>query len=185
MKLKYTALAIGIVVICAAVGPFMAASTGGGQTREFLIQAKRYAFEPGRIFVNRGDTVKIRLISLDVVHGFFLEGHDINAIIEPGTPIGKKLPLFRLRHPSQGTEYKLVEEIVFTANRPGKFRYRCSHGCGTMHPFMQGEMIVSPNYPYLAAMGGVVGIVIAAFGIWFLRARAGEREPQTVSATDA
>ncbi len=173
MKLAYAALALGIVGVCAAIPPLVAASTTGadGQKREFNIKARQYAYDPGRIKVNKGDEVHIRLVSLDVVHGFFLEGYDIDALIEPGTPVEEKFPSFKLRRPSQGKEYTLVEEIVFKADRPGKFRYRCSHTCGTLHPFMQGELIVGPNYPYFAGVGGTAGIVIVMLASLFLRTR--------------
>ena len=80
----YLALAVGIVVLCAAVPVFLASSVRGGEKKEFFIKARQYAFDPPRIIVNRGDQVHLRMASLDVVHGFFLEGHDINALIEPG-----------------------------------------------------------------------------------------------------
>ena len=113
----------------------------------------------------------IRLASLDVVHGFFLEGYDIDALIEPGSPVEDKWPQFQLRHPSEGRQYKTVQEIVFTADRAGKFRYRCSHTCGSMHPFMQGELIVGPNYPYLAGLGAGGGVFISMFVVLLLQSR--------------
>lgn len=116
--------------------------SGGSPTpreRHFTISARQYAYDPAVLRVNRGDTIHIRLMSKDVVHGFFLEGYDIDAEVEPG-----KLE-FRLRHPSEGDDWRWVEEIVFVASRTGKFRYRCSHTCGPLHPFMLGEMFVEPN----------------------------------------
>lgn len=85
--------------------------------------------------MNLGDEVHIRLSSLDVVHGFYLEGYDVDALIEPG-----KNEL-KVRHPSSDEEYRSLEEVVFVANRHGKFHYRCSHTCGFLHPFMLGELI--------------------------------------------
>ncbi len=159
---KSVAVWLGSVLVCAAVPVWFASSTTGGETRTFTIKARQYAYDPGRIVVNRGDEIHIRLASLDVVHGFFLEGHDIDALIEPGTRVEDTWPPFKFRRPSEGKEYTEVEEIVFTAERSGKFRYRCSHTCGTLHPFMQGELIVGPNYPYLAGIGGAVGMLVAA-----------------------
>ncbi len=155
MKPKLILICVLIVLVCAII-PLLVASSSGGETKEFYIKARQYAYEPPRITVNKGDKVHIKLASLDVIHGFFLEGHDIDAQIEPG------VQGFKLRHPSQGREFADVNEIVFTADRPGKFRFRCSHTCGTMHPFMQGEMIVNPNYPFLAGTGGAVGMLISA-----------------------
>ena len=159
------------MAICALIPAVIASSVVGSKAgrRDFDIKARQYSFDPPRIIVNKGDEIHIRLASLDVLHGFFLEGHDINALIEPGKPG------FKLRHPSKDEGYADAEEIVFTANRAGKFRYRCSHTCGAMHPFMQGEMIVRPNYPFLAGVGGAGGLLIAMFAVLFSMAKSSER----------
>ena len=162
LKAKFVILGLMIVVVCALIPPLAASSSPGGEKREFFIKARQYAYDPPRITVNKGDEVRIRLASLDVIHGFFLEGHDIDALIEPG------VRKFKLRHPSEGKEFVDVNDLVFTAERPGKFRYRCSHTCGTLHPFMQGELIVHPNYPFLAASGGTVGVFISTLLVIFL-----------------
>lgn len=154
-----------IVPVCAVIPLLVANSSEGGAKKEFYITARQYAYDPPRITVNKGDEVHIRLASLDVIHGFFLEGHDIDAQIEPG------VRKFKFRHPSETREFTEVDEIVFTATRTGKFRYRCSHTCGTLHPFMQGELIVKPNYPFLAGAGGATGILISACLMLFLNAR--------------
>lgn len=154
-----------IVLVCAVIPPLVVGSSEGGAKKEFYIKARQYAYDPPRITVNKGDEVHIRLASLDVIHGFFLEGHDIDAQIEPG------VSKFKFRHPSETREFTEVDEIVFTATRTGKFRYRCSHTCGTLHPFMQGELIVNPNYPFLAGAGGATGILISACLMLFLNAR--------------
>ena len=170
MKTKYqVVLVAGIVGLCATALPLTVSSATDNQTRTFNIKARQYAYDPGRIIVNQGDEVHIRLVSMDVVHGFFLEGHDIDALIEPGVPVEGEWPKFKMRRPSEGKEYSVVEEIVFKADRRGKFRYRCSHTCGTMHPFMQGELIVEPNYPYQAGIGATIGLVIAVFVTLYLR----------------
>jgi cytochrome c oxidase subunit 2 len=123
------------------------------QERSFTITARQYAYDPPVVRVNRGDRVTIRLVATDVTHGFFLEGYDLDAKFRPENPS------FWVRHPSQGEkEYEEVEEISFVANRTGKFRYRCSITCGYMHPFMQGELIVRPNYLYSASLGLAVAL---------------------------
>jgi heme/copper-type cytochrome/quinol oxidase subunit 2 len=96
-------------------------------------------------------------VAKDVTHGFYLEGYDLDAKVRPENPT------FWLRHPSQGEEYEEVEEIIFTADRTGKFRYRCSITCGSMHPFMQGELIVRPNYLYSTSIGLLLGLGVAMF----------------------
>ena len=123
------------------------------QRREFLIKARQYAYDPPVLRVQRGDEVHIRLASLDVVHGFWLEGHDLDAQVEPARPG------FLLRHPSRGDAFAPVAELVFTAARSGKFRYRCSHTCGYLHPFMMGELIVAPDRLFPLAVALVVGVL--------------------------
>ncbi len=124
------------------------------QERSFTITAHQYAYDPAIIQVNRGDRVRIRLVSKDVTHGFYLEGYDMDAKVRPENPT------IWTRQPSKGEEYKEAEEISFVANHPGKFHYRCSITCGYMHPFMNGELIVSPNYLYPTAVGLALALVV-------------------------
>lgn len=171
MKKKPIFIGAGIVIVCALIPVLVASTLSGKGRKDFDIKARQYAYNPPRITVNKGDEVHIRLASLDVVHGFFLEGHDIDAVIEPGKST------FKMRHPSQGREFIEVEEIVFTAGPPGKYRFRCSHTCGTLHPFMLGEFIVRPNYPFIASVGGAGGIVISVFVMLALSSK-NNRQPQ-------
>ncbi len=127
------------------------------QRRDFNIVAHKYAYEPPIITVNQGDEVHIKFSSRDVTHGFFLEGYDIDALAEAG----KSGILFR--HPSATDNFSPADEIVFKADKRGKFRYRCSMTCGYMHPFMMGVLIVQPNSLFGIAMGLVLGILLAGF----------------------
>lgn len=127
------------------------------QERSITITGRQYAYDPPVLRVNRGDRIRIHLVAKDVTHGFYLEGYDLDAKVRPENPT------FWLRHPSQGEEYEEVEEIIFTADRTGKFRYRCSITCGSMHPFMQGELIVRPNYLYSTSIGLLLGLGVAMF----------------------
>lgn len=135
-----------IGVACAGLAALAGRATGQPRERHIHIVARRYAYEPPIIRVNRGDRIIITLESKDATHGFFLEAYDIDARVAPDEKV-------RLRHPSKDDEFAEVEEISFVANRPGKFRFRCSQTCGFMHPFMQGELIVRPNHPYHAGVG--------------------------------
>jgi len=138
--------------------------------REITILARQYGYTPHRFTVDRGDRVRLRLASVDVVHGFYLEGHDLEAEVRPGAHG------FRLRRPG-GDGFEDVTEVVFTAGRPGKYRYRCSVTCGTLHPFMQGEMVVRPNTPYRAGVVGAatIGLGLVAALFWPARRRRGRR----------
>jgi len=100
---------------------------------EVHIDARMFAFAPARLNVQLGDEVTLILHATDVVHGLILDGYEVRLEAAPG-------------HSAQAT---------FVADRPGKFRYRCSITCGSLHPFMIGELVVGPN------ILGFIGINLA------------------------
>jgi len=106
--------------------------------RHLSLDATQYQFTPGRVRVNRGDRVIITLTASDVVHGFYLDGYGLKTRVEPG----------------------VAQQIEFVADRPGKFRFRCSVSCGPLHPFMIGELVVGPNLPFWRS----VGLTLVALG---------------------
>jgi len=149
-------LRIGLMVLLGGMGGLLFATIHRAppQDRSVIITAHKYAFDPPVLRVNRGDRIHVRLVAKDNTHGFYLEGYDLEAKARPENDT------FWARHPSQGGDYKEVEEISFVASRPGKFRYRCSITCGYMHPFMQGELIVRPNYLYSTSVGLSLGLAL-------------------------
>jgi len=127
------------------------------QERRVKMTARQYAFDPAVLKVNKGDTIRLRVTSLDVIHGLYMEAFDFNVKIIPDSPY------LELSHPSRpGEPVTKVEEVIFVADKVGKFRYRCSHTCGSMHPFMQGELIVAPNRLLGAGVGGFVGLLLGS-----------------------
>jgi len=104
--------------------------------------------------------VRLKFVAEDVVHGFYLEGHDLDASIAP------LRPAVQVRRPSTGKR-EVLEEVVFTADREGLFRYRCSQTCGYLHPFMLGELIVGPNRLLPTSIGLAGGILLAGFILAF------------------
>ncbi len=119
--------------------------SAGPKTRELTIKAEQFAFDPPVVHVNRGDRVILTLEATDVVHGVHLDGYGIDARLEPG----------------------ISQRVEFAADRSGKFRYRCSVACGALHPFMIGELVVSPNLPFVRAVGLVlVGVAATLFYLW-------------------
>jgi heme/copper-type cytochrome/quinol oxidase subunit 2 len=93
--------------------------------------------------VGQGDRVVITLTASDVVHGFYLDGYKIEERVEPG----------------------IIKQIEFVANKAGKFRYRCTVSCGSLHPFMLGELVVGPNVPFWRALG-IVMVVVFGFLVY-------------------
>lgn len=116
-------LLLPFAVLALAVFMLPAPALGAPTTREITLDARQFEFAPARIEVNQGDRVIIILHADDVVHGFYLDGYGLDTRVQPG----------------------VSQRIEFTADRTGKFRYRCSVTCGTMHPFMIGELVVGPN----------------------------------------
>jgi len=143
----------------AAAAVLLFAGTDPPQDRTITVFARQYAYEPSVIRANRGDTLHVKLVSLDVTHGFYLEGHDVDAAVLP------QQAKILVRRPSQGDAETEQDEIVVRTDRPGKYRYRCSHTCGALHPFMAGELIVAPNHLLHAGIGASAGLLLgfAAF----------------------
>ena len=151
---------IGAIVAVAAgmvLPAFTQPPAAAPQRRDFNIVAHKYAYDPSVIHVNQGDEVHVKFSSRDVTHGLFVEGYDLDALSEAG----KTGLLFR--HPSVTGNFTAADEIVFKADRRGKFRYRCSMTCGYMHPFMMGVLIVEPNSLFGEASGLMGGLLLGGF----------------------
>ena len=73
-----------------------------------------------------------------------------------------------LRRPGHSARER-VEEVTFTADREGKFRYRCSQTCGFLHPFMLGEFIVAPNRLLPTGISLAFGVLVGSFLVVLLR----------------
>ncbi len=131
---------LGVVVMTFPIPPVT-----DPQTRYITLDARQFEFSPHRIQINKGDRVIIQFTASDVVHGFYLDGYGIQERVEPG----------------------IVKQIEFVAERTGKFRYRCSVSCGSLHPFMIGELVVGPNEPFWRAIAFVIVSVITLIAYQF------------------
>lgn len=127
--------------------------------RKITFEAEKYAYTPARLKVNVGDTLLIKLVSKDVTHGFYLEGYDFDAFARAQFPY-----FFLKKYDEESNKFvhETVQSYQLVVDKPGKFRYRCSVTCGSMHPFMQGELIVGPNYLYAATIGICFGLIVAS-----------------------
>ncbi|MFQ5857991.1 MAG: cupredoxin domain-containing protein [Anaerolineae bacterium] len=120
--------------------------------REINLEASRFDWQPEVIHVNRGDQLVFNITSTDVVHGFYLDGYEVNETILPGE----------------------TRTVTITADKAGKFRFRCSYTCGNIHPFMIGELVVEPNTPYTGAV--VLTLLTAAGTVGYVWTRKGKME---------
>lgn len=121
--------------------------------RYLTVNAYQWGFSPSVIRVDRGDTLIIRVKSLDSVHGFSIDGYDISERdIVPGT-----------------------DRIISTyAGTSGKFKIRCNTICGPLHPFMTGELIVEPDTPSGYTLLITLGLSITLISIFLLERRESE-----------
>jgi len=84
------------------------------------ITAKRFAFSPNKITLKKGQTVKLRIHSDDVTHGFFLRPLKLDEEIPAGETI----------------------EITVTPETVGAFTTICDHFCGANHGNMNMTIVV-------------------------------------------
>lgn len=84
------------------------------------ITAKRFAFSPDKITLKKGQTVKLRLHSEDVTHGFFLRPLKLDEEIPAGQTI----------------------DVALTPETAGTFMTICDHFCGANHGNMNMTIVV-------------------------------------------
>jgi cytochrome c oxidase subunit 2 len=84
------------------------------------ITAKRFAFSPDKITLKKGQTVKLRLHSEDVTHGFFLRPLKLDVEITAGQTM----------------------EVTVTPETAGTFTTICDHFCGANHGNMNMTIVV-------------------------------------------
>jgi plastocyanin len=142
------ALAALVVISVTAVGlgRGLPATAHQAQTREFEIDAAQFHYSPSIIRVDKGDRVMIKFRATDVSHGIYVDGYDVEVNAKPGR----------------------TQTLEFVADRAGKYQFRCSQTCGSLHPFMIGWLVVRSNGPFTASLGliALVSVGTVAF-VWF------------------
>ena len=91
-----------------------------GNIRVISITAKQWEFLPNNIEVNKGETVILKIKSIDVPHGFYLADFNLQKILQPN-------------------EESVIE---FVADKSGTFDFMCIVPCGTGHKDMKGKLVV-------------------------------------------
>lgn len=84
------------------------------------ITAKRFAFSPEKITLKKGQTVRLRIHSEDVTHGFFLRPLKLDEEIPAGA----------------------TTEVTVTPPDAGTFTLICDHFCGANHGNMNMTVVV-------------------------------------------
>ncbi len=153
---------VGFLVVASAHLMWMSWRTPPPQERYIELKARKFAYTPSILDVNRGDRLHIRMVSEDVHHGFYLDGYELEMTAQPS----------------------LAGGVHFVADRTGKFSFRCSMTCGPFHPYMIGYLRVRPDYR-LAGASWLTGGIFGVFMIYLFDRqrrngpprRAGESEP--------
>jgi|SRR3989338_5857395 len=89
--------------------------------KEFDVTAKSWEFVPSTITVNKGDTVKLHITSIDVEHGFRLAEFKVNEKLKKGETVN----------------------VEFVADKAGSFTFFCNVYCGEGHSGMRGTLVVN------------------------------------------
>lgn len=138
-----------LAVLAVGLGSRLSLFTTEPTSRSFTVTARQFAYSPGRLSVNQGDRVAIRLFPIDVTHGLHLDGYGLDTSSVVGG----------------------LSRLEFVADKPGVFRFHCSVTCGPLHPFMIGEIVVEPNTPFGGAAVVLLLVTVGAVG-WSFRGNA-------------
>jgi len=99
--------------------------------------AVRSFFDPNVFNVPEGWKVNVHLtnieLSVDLTHGFAIEGHDVSIGIDPGD----------------------VKHVEFVVDEPGVYWYYCIWFCSELHMEMRGRMIVIPDGEWNSSLESV------------------------------
>ena len=114
--------------LCAALLPLALLMFLGGSrsahaapdARVIDVAARRFSFTPSQITLKKGETVKLRLTSQDVAHGFFSPSLNLDESVQPGE----------------------IREITLTPQVAGTFTIICDRFCGTNHGNMNMTIVV-------------------------------------------
>ena len=129
-----------------AAAPELPAASG--EPRLVNVQAKRFEYMPNEITLQKGELVTLRLESLDVTHGLYLDGYGIDLKARPG----------------------MVGKATFVADKAGRFTFRCSETCGEFHPYMVGFVTVEPNKRWHVFVGATLGLGVLSALVVFVGA---------------
>lgn len=143
--------------------------------RHISINAEKFKYSPSKIIANKGDIIVLDFSTLDVTHGFYLDGYPVELMASKGTTFRR---VYSDQPSKQNLEHNpkhldknwtIISSIKFTASKSGKYVYRCTKICGNLHPFMTGELIVRPNTYYHFAVAISIWITFAVLILIFYK----------------
>ena len=95
---------------------------GPGQY-EVSMTAQIWSFAPREIRVPAGSRIRFTATSKDVVHGLYIPGADVNAMLLPGQ----------------------IARVEARFDTPGEYPVICHEYCGLAHHTMAGTIVVEPR----------------------------------------
>ena len=114
-------LAVAILIFTGISASPVPGRAPQAEPRVVEVVARKFAFEPARIEVTEGETVRLMVRSADGVHGVGIKKFKVSEEVpRGGTPI----------------------MIEFTANAIGEFEILCSEYCGKGHEEMAAMLVV-------------------------------------------
>ena len=103
---------------------------------EAVLVARTWSFNPTEIRVPEDAEVTFTVTSVDVLHGFNVEGTRLNMMLIPGQ----------------------VSRNTYTFDRPGEYLLICHEYCGLGHHMMYGRIIVEPAGTEVPLVGGALSV---------------------------
>ena len=122
--MKSNVIVLLLALCMTAAGAWPPQVKGGGTVEDVKtidVIASRFKFEPATITVAQGDSVRLRLHSVDRSHAFAIKAFRVKALI-----------------PSGGE----TVTVEFIADQAGTFAFTCSEYCGAGHSRMKGKLVV-------------------------------------------
>ncbi len=92
----------------------------GPDEYELQMVSRMWAFQPSTVRLPAGSTVDLYVTSQDIIHGFKVEGKNINLMAVPGT----------------------INYLRVKFDEPGEYLFACHEFCGAAHHTMAGRFII-------------------------------------------
>lgn len=144
-QVSIAVITVGLIIAAMLVP--LPVDVSAAQVRNLKLDARAFAYAPASIDIHKGDTVRLTLEALDAAHGLSIDGYDVSIQAEPGK----------------------TGHATFVADKEGKFKFRCSISCGPLHPFMIGEMVVTPEFPFARASAATAIATLGAVILFWRR----------------